>query len=78
MSPTSPFLCTGDADDGVRAADVRLALGYPQGGRTPWDMALLETVGVRLHRFQGPDLGERQTKTDLKFVLGLRYRDMVV
>ncbi|KAJ3357064.1 hypothetical protein GGF32_001186 [Allomyces javanicus] len=98
LSPTSPFLYTGDADDGVRSVDVRSALGLSIGGaNTPWDMALMESIGVRRRRFKGirctcggmwkaarqccdawrPTIARSAVKTDLIFVVGLRYRGAV-
>ncbi|KAJ3363897.1 hypothetical protein GGF31_000645 [Allomyces arbusculus] len=95
LSPTSPFLYTGDADDGVRSVDVRSALGLSIGGaNTPWDTALMESIGVRRRRFKGirctcggmwkaarqccdswrSTLAPRAVRTDLIFVVGLRYR----
>ncbi|KAJ3357066.1 hypothetical protein GGF32_001188 [Allomyces javanicus] len=47
LSPTCPYLVTGDRHDGILAVTVRQAIGLPRTGRfQPWDAALLESVGV--------------------------------
>ncbi|KAJ3357062.1 hypothetical protein GGF32_001184 [Allomyces javanicus] len=50
LSPTSPFVVTGDRRDGVRLPTVCTALGLPVNAQTTaslaWDVALLASIGV--------------------------------